>query len=138
MAWSNGCDGLRTHETSSGAGPYSQGFCTVARKVETTYERLEVVKADLMHESVEELAKKFGPSEVVLPAFGTGKGRYYKALLGRYRPDHRRGPRQVPGLLREGQERALPPADHGLDGRSDEIFTDRFTGEPAPVEEGAD
>ena len=42
------------------------------KKVNKTHKRLEVVKADLMHKSVEELAKKFGPSEVVLSALGTG------------------------------------------------------------------
>ena len=41
-------------------------------KVKTTHERLEVVKADLMHESAEKLAEKLGPSEVVLSALGAG------------------------------------------------------------------
>ncbi len=59
-------------------------------KVQTQHERLGVVKADMMNEPADELAEKFGPSEVVISSLGTGtKRRYHPTLLGRYRPDHR-------------------------------------------------
>lgn len=41
-------------------------------KIETRHERLEVVPTDVMKDSVDELARKLGPSEVVVSSLGTG------------------------------------------------------------------
>ncbi len=41
-------------------------------KINTQHERLEVIEADMMNEPSDELAEKFGPSEVVISSLGAG------------------------------------------------------------------
>lgn len=67
-----GGTGLELTKQALASGHTVRVLVRSPEKVETEHERLEVVKADVMNEPADELAEKFGPSEVVISSLGAG------------------------------------------------------------------